>query len=77
MTQIPYSKPAISIDDQIQLLEGRGMVFQDKVKAKQKLANLNYYRLRGYWIPFETDNTTHTFQENLSFEQILEIYDLR
>lgn len=75
MSQIPYSKPAISIDNQIQLLESRGMVFQDKANAKQKLANLNYYRLRGYWIPFETNNTTHVFEDNLSFEYVLEIYD--
>lgn len=71
---IPYQKPAKSIDEQIDLLEGRGMVFADKEKARHYLAHLNYYRLRGYWIPFEDDTVNHRFQEGISFERILEIY---
>lgn len=70
----PYIKPAKSIDEQIDLLEGRGMVFADKDKARHYLAHLNYYRLRGYWIPFEVDTVNHQFKENVTFEKILGIY---
>lgn len=70
----PYTKPAKDINEQINLLEGRGMVFADKDKARHYLAHLNYYRLRGYWIPFEVDTVNHQFKEGITFEKILEIY---
>lgn len=38
-------KTATSIEEQIQLLEERGMIFNDKEKAKEILLDIGYYRL--------------------------------
>ncbi len=44
---------ATTVEDQINLLERRGMKFGDKEKAKEILADIGYYRLGFYWFPFE------------------------
>ena len=36
-------KTATSIEEQIQLLEERGMIFNDKEKAKEILLDIGYY----------------------------------
>ena len=41
-------KTATSIEEQIQLLEERGMIFNDKEKAKEILLDIGYYRLGFY-----------------------------
>lgn len=46
-------KTATSIEEQIQLLEERGMIFNDKEKAKEILLDIGYYRLGFYWFPYE------------------------
>ena len=48
-----YTKPPLSVDDQIALFRQRDMVFDDVASARHSLAHINYYRLRAYWLPFE------------------------
>ena len=69
-----FSKPFLTLDEQIDLLKSRGMLFRDESKAKYYIENLNYYRLVGYWLIFEEDHTSHTFKENTYFEDILDLY---
>ena len=38
-----YSKPALTIDQQIDLLVCRGMFIPDRVNAKHDLSNISYY----------------------------------
>ena len=71
---INYSKPFLTITQQIEQLKSRGMQFADEEKARYYLENLNYYRLSAYWLPFESDHKTHTFKEGTSFERVLELY---
>jgi len=71
---INYSKPFLTIAQQIEQLKSRGMHFADEEKARYYLENLNYYRLSAYWLPFESDHKTHTFKEGTSFERVLELY---
>ncbi|MEI8257328.1 MAG: Abi family protein, partial [Deltaproteobacteria bacterium] len=47
----PYTKPALTIAEQIDLLRTRGMVL-DQPAAMKALEQLGYYRLSGYWYPF-------------------------
>lgn len=51
-----YNKPAKTLDDQAQLLLDRGLKDISKTDLIQKLASINYYRLRGYTYPYQ-DNT--------------------
>ena len=45
-----YSKPALTVDQQIDQLEVRGMAFGNRGLAALYLREINYYRLRGYWL---------------------------
>ena len=50
MTNKP--KPWKSIDEQLTLLQQRGMQIDNPSAAKSYLERLGYYRLSGYWYPF-------------------------
>ena len=41
-------KPFKTIEEQIAILEDRGLIIEDKEYAKKSLSNLNYYRLSAY-----------------------------
>lgn len=71
---VKYDKPALTAAQQIEQLAGRGMVFGDPERAAHYLAELNYYRLSGYWLRHEADHATHRFQPGTTFEAVLEDY---
>ena len=71
---LTYSKPFLTITQQIEQLKSRGMQFQSEEQAAYYLENLNYYRLSAYWLPFESEHATHTFLEGTRFERVLELY---
>lgn len=68
-----FSKPPTTLDEQTSLLESRGMIIQDRERAKFYLQHLNYYRLRAYWIFFESDPINHQFS-NTKFQDVLNLY---
>ena len=47
----PYTKPHLSLAQQLQLLVFRGMDVGDRARAERYLGQLGYYRLSGYWYP--------------------------
>ena len=47
-----YSKPSLTIEQQILLLEERGLSIPDHKRASRHLSNISYYRLSAYMIPF-------------------------
>ncbi len=70
-----YPKPPTAVSDQIELLTRRGMRVTEK--AAHYLAHIGYYRLRGYWIPFEESGSPdgdHRFRAGTSFDDILNLY---
>ncbi|WP_339798104.1 Abi family protein [uncultured Hyphomonas sp.] len=72
-----FTKPALSIADQIALLERRGMTVPDRARAEHYLRHISYYRLRAYWLPFETPaevNGDHAFREGASFDDAVSLY---
>ena len=69
-----FTKPPITFDEQVALLESRGMVIGDLSRAKRYLSHLNYYRLAAYWLPFEHTHSPHTFKPDTHFNTILEHY---
>jgi len=74
VTKLPYTKPPLTIKQQISQLQKRGMVFEDTTQAAHYLSQINYYRLTAYWLSFESDHATHAFQPGTSFEQVLNLY---
>jgi len=69
------NKPAFTISDQIALLKQRGMSFRNETQAYDRLKNISYYRLKGYWWDTQIDSALHTFQSGTCFEDIIERYD--
>jgi abortive infection bacteriophage resistance protein len=75
VTKHPYTKPSKTYAEQVEILRSRGMIIDDVLKAELALRHLNYYRLCGYWLPFEQDHATHTFKLGTRFEHVIELYN--
>jgi abortive infection bacteriophage resistance protein len=69
-----FAKPAKTFQEQVQLLQSRGMLIDDVQEAIFYLQHLNYYRLGAYWLPFELDHATHQFKPNTKFKDVLRLY---
>jgi abortive infection bacteriophage resistance protein len=59
MVPTSYLKPYKTFDEQISLLEDRGIVIEDKREALVHLKRLGYYRLSAYWYPFRRRAADH------------------
>ena len=67
---------ATTVDEQIQKLKDRGMVFENGLeieKAKEILLDIGYYRLGFYWYYFQ-DETTHLFKEKIKLDDVVKLY---
>lgn len=69
-----FDKTALSFEDQLGLLEARGLKIEDSDRAKHYLSHLNYFRLAAYWLPFELSGPPDKFKDNTTFDQILNHY---
>ena len=72
--KIPFSKPSLSFEQQLEQLKARGMQIEDDTNAILSLSHLNYYRLGAYWLPFEQDHSTHQFKADTQFNDVLNLY---
>ena len=64
-----YTKQALSISEQIELLKSRDLNIADLSKAAKFLGEVSYFRFVQYLRPMEADKTTHQFKPNSKFEQ--------
>ena len=72
-----FSKPPLTVDQQIELLLRCGMAISDLNVARHYLHHINYYRLRAYWLPNEIPVVDdHTFAPGTHLEAILDIYSM-
>jgi abortive infection bacteriophage resistance protein len=67
----PFVKPAISYDEQVALLQSRGMFIDNAAKAVTTLRHVNCDRLRAYWAPFEVSKDAHHFRKGTTFDDIV------
>jgi len=74
MNKVPYSKPPLTYNEQLQQLKKRGLSFDNEDKALHLLEVISYYRLSGYWYPLLTDKKNHKFKPNSNFETAFNIY---
>lgn len=51
-----YTKPPLTYQQQVELLKSRGLQFADETRAKRHLANISYYRMSAYMLPFKETN---------------------
>jgi len=69
-----FAKPTTTFDEQLDLLTSRGMTIPNRQTAIHYLQHLNYYRLRGYSIPFEIDWQNHRFAPGTRIDDVLNLY---
>ena len=67
-----FTKEAISVQDQLNLLSQKNLVIQNIEKAEHCLSVVGYYRLSMYFNAFLNENKR--FDKNISFEKIWNIY---
>lgn len=67
-------KKRTSIAEQIQLMEGRGLIISDHRAVKEALKNLNYYRISGYLHDFKKPGTDE-YVDGLTWEKVQALYD--
>ena len=65
-------KPFKTIEEQIAILEDRGLIIEDEDYAKKSLSNLNYYRLSAYTLTLRKDDC---FYDNVRFSDVMQIYN--
>ncbi|MCJ2054982.1 Abi family protein [Methylobacterium sp. J-048] len=77
LSKIDFTKPAITLDAQLDLLRQRGLEISDVGKAKHFLQFVGYYRLSGYYRYYTdpADPKRERFVPGISFEQLVEIYN--
>lgn len=68
-----FNKDALPVAEQIALLQQRGLIINDTAAARNYLNNISYFRLSAYMRPFQCDDH-HTFQTNVNFQQIVDLY---
>jgi abortive infection bacteriophage resistance protein len=77
-----YTKPYLSVPQQIELLKARGLIFEDESKANEYLRRIGYYRLSAYCYPFrestlDRDGTRRTldiFRTGTTFKDVTDLY---
>jgi abortive infection bacteriophage resistance protein len=72
-----FDKPALTLDQQLDLLVSRGLSVPDRQKALHYLRFIGYYRLSGYCLPFQHDDPTlppHAFRDSTTFDTVLNLY---
>lgn len=73
--KIHFSKPPLPVEEQVKLLQSRGLIVLDPQRASRYLLSIGYYRFSAYCIPFEyCRGKIHQFNANVSFDDVLELY---
>lgn len=77
MTKAIYDKPPLTLEQQAALLLSRGLNGITKPELIERLAQVNYYRLRGYTYPYQDNSCPNTpFLPNTTWQQIWNDYTL-
>ena len=63
-----YIKRPLEIQEQIEILKERGLIFLNEESATNKLKQISYFRLANYWKPMEQDKILHTFKPQSTFD---------
>ena len=68
-------KPWLSLDEQVALLQGRGLIVSDAAACRTFLQRIGYYHLSGYGRYFQVDPARgdNSFRSGTRFEDISEL----
>lgn len=68
---VEYTKSALTIEEQAKLVVGRGLA-ADRETLVHRLEQVGYYRLAGYWFPFQ--NPDDTFRPGVTLDDVWQRY---
>ncbi|RRA50469.1 Abi family protein [Acidipila sp. EB88] len=68
-----YTKAALTYEQQLELLESRGLLIPSRSEALHWLELIGYYRLSAYFIPFKV-HQENRFLPNMSFSMVIDLY---
>ena len=71
---VPYTKPALTFPEQLDLLESRGLAIPDRTAAEAILSRISYYRFSAYCLPFK--NNRDKFHKGTTWEKVMGLYEL-
>ena len=74
---LKFSKKATSVQEQISLLNQRGLIISNPKEAAHYLQFISYYRFSGYFFHFQKKDgspSENDFHPNQTFDKILNIY---
>jgi abortive infection bacteriophage resistance protein len=73
MNKVPFTKPSTTPQQQVALLQSRGITISDSGTAEKFLCYHNYYHVSGYIFYFEKKELvrTHTLARPVAFEDII------
>ncbi|MDX2176252.1 MAG: Abi family protein [Candidatus Sumerlaeia bacterium] len=70
-----FSKTPKTHEEQLAILEGRGLRVADRESALHRLAHINYYRLSAYRLPLTAPGEPDRFRPGAAFEDLCRLYD--
>jgi len=73
--KIPFTKPSLSPQEQVDLLESRGVQVYDREEAEHFLRYHNYYQISGYVYYFEKKGPirTHQLARPIAFSDVISL----
>ena len=69
-----FTKPALTIGQQIGQWRERGLDIPDQQRTEHYLAVISYYRLSAYSLPFQHGDPDHAFKPGVAFDDLLDLY---
>lgn len=72
-----FNKPPLTYKKQVELLLSRGLIVTDRKRAERHLANISYYRLSAYMLPYkkkENGIIIDAFKEGTTWDDIYDLY---
>lgn len=72
-----FNKPPLTYEKQVELLLSRGLIVTDRKRAERHLANISYYRLTAYMLPYkkkENGIIIDAFKEGTTWDDIYDLY---
>ncbi|WP_225908886.1 Abi family protein [Pseudomonas lactucae] len=71
-----FSKPAIDVPAQLELLKRRGLSIQNEARAEHFLQAVSFFRLSPYMRPFQRqEDIDHRFRAGSQFRQLTRLYN--
>lgn len=69
-----FEKLPLTIKEQIELLQKRGLIINPEDNADHFLSHISYYRLGEYWHSMQLDKENHIFKANSKFKDAISLY---